>query len=59
MDDFAKRLNGVIGRFEQWQGRCAQNVVMALMRPTPMVLFVFNPISLMLWIVVLVWWLKG
>lgn len=59
LDDFAKRLNTTISKFEQWQSRCAQNVVMALMRPTVVVLFVFNPISLLLWVVLMVWWLSG
>ncbi|KAK5117307.1 hypothetical protein LTR62_005924 [Meristemomyces frigidus] len=57
LDDFAERLNSLIGRFERWQGKCAQNVVMALMRPTPIVLFVFNPVALVLWMVVLWLWL--
>jgi hypothetical protein len=58
LDDFAKRLNTNISKFEQWQGRCAQNVVMALMRPTPMVLFLFNPISLFIWILVALCWIS-
>lgn len=57
LDDFAQRLNTMLGRFEQWQGQCAKNVVMALFSPTPVVLFVFNPLALMLWVVLAVcWW---
>jgi hypothetical protein len=42
---------------EIYQGRCAQNIVMALLRPTPLVLFLFNPICLLLvWLCVVVWW---
>ena len=59
LDDFAKRLNTTLSRIEQFQSRCAQNVVMALMRPTPLVLFVFNPICLIVWVVLLVWWIVG
>jgi hypothetical protein len=59
LDDFAARLNSLIGKFEQWQGKCAQNVVMALMRPTPIALFVLNPIALVLWIALFAWWLSG
>lgn len=59
LDDFAQRLNTTLSRLEQYRGRCAQNLVMALMRPTPLVLFVFNPMSLVVWIVVgVVWWLE-
>lgn len=59
LDDFAKRLDTTLSRVEQWQGRCAQNVVMALMRPTPIVLLVFNPISVILYIVLVCWWVVG
>ncbi|TKA65282.1 hypothetical protein B0A55_09534, partial [Friedmanniomyces simplex] len=46
LDDIAARLNTTLSRFEQWQSRCAQNVVMALIGPTPVVLFVLNPVAL-------------
>nr|POE72389.1 hypothetical protein CFP56_12262 [Quercus suber] len=59
LDDFAKRLNTTLSRFEQWQGRCAQNVVMALMRPTPIALLVFNPISVLLYVLLICWWVVG
>lgn len=57
LDDFAKRLNTTLSRIEQYQGRCAQNVVMALMGPTPLLLFIFNPVTIFL--LVLIWWLLG
>jgi len=56
LDDFARRLETRVKRFEIWRGKSAQNVVMALMRPTPVVLFLFNPIALVLWVVLLIWW---
>lgn len=59
LDDFARRLETRMKRFEIWRGKSAQNVVMALMRPTPIVLFLFNPIALALWFVLLVWWLSS
>jgi hypothetical protein len=59
LDDFAHRLNTTTKRIERWQGACAQNVVMALMRPTPIVLFLFNPVSLVLWGLVVVWYFSG
>ena len=55
LDDFAKRLESKLSRLQQWQTRCAQNVVMALMRPTPVVLFLFNPITVLIWLMVAVW----
>jgi hypothetical protein len=59
LDDFAHRLNTTTKRIERWQGACAQNVVMALMRPTPIVLFLFNPVSLVLWMLFAIWYLSG
>ena len=56
LDDFARRLDTTLSRLEQWQARCAQNMVMALMRPTPLIIFVFNPVCLMLWLALAVWW---
>ncbi|KAH9807838.1 hypothetical protein Tdes44962_MAKER06354 [Teratosphaeria destructans] len=58
LDDFAKRLDTYMSRFEQWQSKCAQNAVMALMRPTPIVLFLFNPISMLVWLLVAAVWLS-
>lgn len=59
LDDFARRLNTRISKFEQWQGRCAQNVVMALMRPTPVSLFLFNPMALLIYLGLVVWWVSA
>ncbi|KJY01948.1 hypothetical protein TI39_contig269g00014 [Zymoseptoria brevis] len=60
LEDFAKRLKTRSKRLEIWQGRCAQNIVMALLRPTPLVLFLFNPVCLlMVWICVMVWWMSS
>lgn len=56
LDDFARRLETKMKKFEIWRGRSAQNVVMALMRPTPVVLFLFNPMMFLVWIVLLVSW---
>ncbi|KAK1809180.1 hypothetical protein LTR12_016473 [Friedmanniomyces endolithicus] len=56
LDDIAARLNTTLSRFEQWQSRCAQNVVMGLLGPTPVVLFVLNPVALAVWGLVLGWW---
>ncbi|KAK4543594.1 hypothetical protein LTR36_005489 [Oleoguttula mirabilis] len=52
LDDFAKRLDTTLSRLQQFQGRCAQNAVMALMGPTPLVLFLFNPVTIVVWLVV-------
>ncbi|KAF2165932.1 hypothetical protein M409DRAFT_23663 [Zasmidium cellare ATCC 36951] len=57
LDDYARQLSTVSKKIEIWQGKCAQNVVMALMRPTPIVLFALNPICLILYVLVGVWWM--
>ncbi len=59
LDDIAARLNTTLSRFEQWQSRCAQNVVMGLLGPTPVVLFVLNPAALVVWGALLGWWWMG
>jgi hypothetical protein len=60
LEDFARKLNTRGKRFEVWVGKCAQNFVMALFSPTPLVLFLFNPISLMLWMILGLWmWFGG
>lgn len=59
LDDYARRLNTASKKIEIWQGKCAQNVVMALMRPTPIVLFALNPICLILYVVLGVWWMAS
>ena len=58
LDDFAKRLDTTLSRIEQYGTRSAQSVVMALMTPTPIALFIFNPVSLLIWLVVAIWWLS-
>ncbi|KXL45137.1 hypothetical protein M433DRAFT_124 [Acidomyces richmondensis BFW] len=59
LEDIARRLETRISRFEQWRSTCAQSIVMALMRPTPVVLFLFNPVAMMLWVTILCWWLTA
>ncbi|KXT09305.1 hypothetical protein AC579_2861 [Pseudocercospora musae] len=59
LDDFARKLNTRSKKFEVWAGRCAQNVVMALFSPTPIVLFLFNPIALIVWLGLGWWWFAG
>ncbi|KAK3071197.1 hypothetical protein LTR53_009077 [Teratosphaeriaceae sp. CCFEE 6253] len=49
LDDFAARLDTTLYRLAAWQTRCAQNVVMALMGPAPLVLFALNPMALVVW----------
>ena len=46
LEDFADRLNTLEKRFERFVSQCATNIVMALLRPTPLVLFLFNPVCL-------------
>nr|OQO20990.1 hypothetical protein B0A51_13005 [Rachicladosporium sp. CCFEE 5018] len=60
LEDFASQAQTWAKRIERYQQRCATNVVMALIGPTPVTLLVFNPLSLLLWLVVvlLVWWLR-
>lgn len=59
LEEFGRRLNTRWKRFEIWQGRCAQNVVMALLRPTPLILFALNPVCLILYVLVGCWWFAG
>ena len=59
LDDFKNRLDTKLYRIEQWQNRCAQNSVMALMRPMPVVLFLCNPITVLIWLAVAVWRYSG
>lgn len=60
LEDFAEQLKTRRKRFEVYMGRCGQSVVMAILfSPTPLVLFLLNPISLMVWMVVGVWMLWG
>ena len=55
LEDFAEKLKTRSKRFEVYMGRCAQNLVMALLSPTPLMLFLFNPISLVCWVVLGLW----
>ncbi|GIZ41331.1 hypothetical protein CKM354_000463800 [Cercospora kikuchii] len=60
LEDFAKKLQTRSKKFEVYMGKCAQNVVMALFAPTPLVvLFLLNPISLILWTILGIWWFFG
>jgi hypothetical protein len=58
LEDFATRAQTMAKRIERYQSQCATNVVMALIGPTPiMMLLVFNPLAILLWVVVgVVWW---
>lgn len=56
LEDFATRSQTLLKRFERFQTRCATDVVMALMRPGTMVLFVLNPVAIMLYIALAVAW---
>jgi len=57
LDDFSRRLDTRLSKIERYQSKCAQNIVMALMTPTPVALFLLNPISLLIWMVLAVWWI--
>lgn len=57
LDDFAERCKTTLSRCEWWVGRSGQNVVMALMRPTPLLLFFLNPVSIFLWVMVFLVWM--
>jgi len=59
LEEIARKLETRLSRFEQWRSRCAQNIVMALMRPTPVVLFLFNPVAIMIWVAILSWWVAA
>jgi hypothetical protein len=57
LEDFAARLDSMQGRVEQWISQCATNIVMALFRPTPLVLFLFNPVCLLFIAFMVVIWM--
>ena len=59
LEDFTLRFTTYQKRFERYQNRCAQNIVMALIGPTPVALFVFNPIALLIWLLVGIWVVAG
>jgi hypothetical protein len=54
LKDFEIRAGTLAKRLEKFANRCATNVVMGLMSPAAVVLFVFNPIMLVLMVVLLV-----
>lgn len=56
LEDFAMRAQTLAKRMERYQNQCATNIVMALMRPTPVVLLLLNPLAIVLWVVVAVAW---
>lgn len=57
LEDFAERLNSLEKRVERFVSQCATNIVMALLRPTPMVLFFLNPVTLIAVIFMVIIWL--
>jgi hypothetical protein len=59
LKDFEVRAQTYAKRLERFASRCATNVVMGLMSPVAVVLFVFNPIMLVLMILVLIAALSG
>lgn len=54
LKDFEKRAQTLVKRIEKFLSRCATNVVMGLMSPAAVALFLFNPITLVLLIVLLI-----
>ena len=59
LKDFEVRAQTYAKRLERFASRCATNVVMGLMSPAAVVLFVFNPIMLVLMVLVLIAALSG
>ncbi|GAB7326029.1 hypothetical protein MBLNU13_g10065t1 [Cladosporium sp. NU13] len=59
LKDFEVRAQTYAKRLERFVSRCATNVVMGLMSPAAVVLFVFNPIMLVLMVLVLIAALSG
>jgi hypothetical protein len=59
LKDFEVRAQTYAKRLERFASRCATNVVMGLMSPAAVVLFVFNPIMLVLTVLVLIAALSG
>lgn len=53
LKDFEVRAQTYAKRLERFASRCATNVVMGLMSPAAVVLFVFNPIMLVLVVLIL------
>jgi hypothetical protein len=54
LKDFEIRAGTLAKRLEKFANRCATNVVMGLMSPAAVVLFLFNPVMLVLMVVMLV-----
>jgi hypothetical protein len=52
LKDFEIRAGTLAKRLEKFANRCATNVVMGLMSPAAVVLFVFNPVMLVLMVLV-------
>jgi hypothetical protein len=59
LKDFEVRAQTYAKRLERFASRCATNVVMGLMSPAAVVLFVFNPIMLVLMVLLLIAALSG
>jgi hypothetical protein len=59
LKDFEVRAQTYAKRLERFASRCATNVVMGLMSPAAVVLFVFNPIMLVLIVLLLIAALSG
>ncbi|KAF2483078.1 hypothetical protein BDY17DRAFT_323842 [Neohortaea acidophila] len=59
LEDFTVRLGTLSRRIDIWLGRCATNVVMGLLGPTPFALFFLNPMCLFLAFLGLIWWLMS
>lgn len=59
LKDFEVRAQTFAKRLEKYANRCATNVVMGLMSPAAVVLFVFNPIMLVLMVLLFLTMLGG
>lgn len=59
LKDFEVRAQTLAKRLEKFANRCATNVVMGLMSPAAVVLFIFNPIMLVLMVLMLIAMLGG
>lgn len=58
LEKIAERLNTYAARFERFLGVCAQNIVMALFRPTPLLIFLLHPLLLIVWVGLGIWWVS-
>jgi hypothetical protein len=59
LKDFEIRAQTYAKRLERFTSRCATNVIMGLMSPAAVVLFVFNPIMLVMMVLLLIAALGG